>query len=287
MEEINLPKPSYATDILPFLIAHNNVNEAATSPHIHPQYEFHYNICGNKHYFIDGKFFKVHQHTLIIIPPLKIHRAIRDPHVKYDSYVINFTDELFKTLTQMPMIGESERIRPSFFDMSLIGAMLPYTVTFKDTDHRKMVKLLKRCQSSEQASDTLQTLSAFIEILRLINKCYDPFAVDDESVPENWSDRVLQYAENHLYEDISVTQIAQSLYVNRTHLMETFKKETKMTIHHYITLRRLSEAQKLLLTGYNVGETAAKTGFKTLSHFTKTFKQEFGTTPIKFVKDHI
>ena len=50
----------------------------------------------------------------------------------------------------------------------------------------------------------------------------------------------------------------------------------------YIRKKRLAHACSLLAEGYNVSETAYKTGFSDPNYFSKTFKKEFGVTPTEY-----
>jgi AraC-like DNA-binding protein len=50
----------------------------------------------------------------------------------------------------------------------------------------------------------------------------------------------------------------------------------------YIRKKRLNKACELLREGYNVSETAYKTGFVYPSYFTRCFKKEFGIKPTEY-----
>ena len=52
----------------------------------------------------------------------------------------------------------------------------------------------------------------------------------------------------------------------------------------YIRKKRLNKACELLRDGYNVTETAYKTGFANPNYFSKAFKKEFGVKPTEYQK---
>ena len=270
-----------------FLIAHNTNNSVPTVPHLHAQYEIYYNMCGGEYYFINGNFISVKPYDLVIIPKLQIHKALLKINTEYESYVINFDDYIINTLLNMTMIGEKTRRNYQFINLSQIGKTIPYKVHLDEKKHQKAIKLFEECRLYEQASDQFMTIIKFIEIMMFINNCFKnaPNIEFENFVPESWSNKVLQFVEEHLTENVSVMSIADGLFVNRTYLIETFKEETGMTIHHYIILRRLAESQKMLYEGFSIKETAFKCGFKNTSHFTKTFQQHLGFTPSYFQKN--
>ena len=53
----------------------------------------------------------------------------------------------------------------------------------------------------------------------------------------------------------------------------------------YIRRRRMARACELLREGFNVSETAYRTGYSDPNYFTKVFKKEFGCTPTEYIAD--
>ena len=270
-----------------FLVAHNNHNTIIPIPHLHSQYEIYYNISGGDYYLINDRFISVKPYDLVIIPKLQIHKSIRSLKSDYNAYVVNFSDNIINTLLTLPMLGDIDMKPLPFIDLSQIGITLPYKIHLNILEHETLVSLFEKCRTSEQSCDNLSTLIHFIEILKFINEHFKGATITDlrRCDPTRHSDKVLQYIEQHLTEDISSTCISDSLFINRTHLLETFKAETGITLHNYITLRRLAEAQKMLYEGFTIKDTVQKCGFKNTSHFTKTFRQKLGYTPGFFQKN--
>ena len=270
-----------------FLVAHNTRNSMIPIPHLHPQFEIYYNISGGDSYFINDRFISVKPYDLVIIPKLQIHKSIRSLKSDYNAYVVNFTDNIINTVLNLPMLGNIDMEPLPFIDLSQVGITLPYKIHLSIHEHESLVSLLEKCRTSEQACDNLSTLIHFIEILKFINEHFKGTTITTSNnfEPTRHSDKVLQYIEQHLTEDISSTSVADSLFINRTHLLETFKSETGITLHSYLTLRRLAEAQKMLYEGFTIKDTVQKCGFKNTSHFTKTFRQKLGYTPGFFQKN--
>ena len=65
--------------------------------------------------------------------------------------------------------------------------------------------------------------------------------------------------------------------------LAAFKQEFTDTFHtsprRWIIRRRLAEARRRIQQGQRPAEVCAEVGFKSLSHFSRTFKQEFGIPP--------
>ncbi len=97
------------------------------------------------------------------------------------------------------------------------------------------------------------------------------------------SDRAISYMEQHFYENISLDEVARSLFVSTAHFIRTFKKETGSTPHQYLNrYRLLVAAQQLEFSDQRVDEIAGQLGFSSASHFISSFRQYYGCTPMQY-----
>ncbi|MBP3632978.1 MAG: AraC family transcriptional regulator [Oscillospiraceae bacterium] len=78
---------------------------------------------------------------------------------------------------------------------------------------------------------------------------------------------------------LSVSQMAQELGINRSHLSRVFKSRMGESIQEYILRVRLAEARRHLLAGFSVTETAQLCGFGDRSTFSRIFSRETGYSP--------
>ncbi len=86
-------------------------------------------------------------------------------------------------------------------------------------------------------------------------------------------------------ENFGVTDICSSIGMSRPQLYRKFTALTNMSIGRYIRSYRLYKAKVMLESrASNVTEAALASGFKNLSHFSTTFREEFGYSPSEVVK---
>jgi YesN/AraC family two-component response regulator len=91
------------------------------------------------------------------------------------------------------------------------------------------------------------------------------------------------YIFKHLYEDISLSHLAELVNLNPNYLSELFKKEVSISISEFIQKERVREAGKLLISSnYSLLEIATWLNFHDQSHFTRVFKKFTGTTPKQY-----
>jgi len=93
-------------------------------------------------------------------------------------------------------------------------------------------------------------------------------------------ERVKLYMRENFMEDISLSQLADFSNMSVFHFNRLFKKITYSTPYKYLLGVRLQLAQlHLRNTSQPVTEVAFASGFKSLDHFSATYKEHFGTAP--------
>lgn len=91
---------------------------------------------------------------------------------------------------------------------------------------------------------------------------------------------ILNYVNENLTSEISITILASKFYINPNYMCSLFKKEVGETLIEYISKRRIDYACKLLLeTELPISDISEKCGFNDYFYFTKVFKKFNHTTP--------
>lgn len=86
-------------------------------------------------------------------------------------------------------------------------------------------------------------------------------------------------------ETFDIRHICNALNMSRTQLYRKFRSLTNMTVTRYLRTLRLHRAREILSgRQVNVAEAAYKTGFRNVSHFSRTFTHEFGINPSDLLK---
>lgn len=87
------------------------------------------------------------------------------------------------------------------------------------------------------------------------------------------------YLDTHFTENISIQQVADSLYVNRRYLTKKFTSTYGCSPQQYLMNLRLDFADKLLKQGHSVTYAAIMSGCSNPSNFSGQYKQRFGRSP--------
>lgn len=97
--------------------------------------------------------------------------------------------------------------------------------------------------------------------------------------------RMQDYIENNLYEEISLSQLSRASLFSPWHSHRLFKSYTGLTPAEYIRKLRLSKsAIRLKNKGCPVTEAASEYGFSSIDGYTRAFHREFGCNPGEYSK---
>lgn len=96
--------------------------------------------------------------------------------------------------------------------------------------------------------------------------------------------QVMNFIDDHLSEDISLTEVADYAGVSDYHFRQVFFYLSGMTLHEYIKGRKLSEANKELLNQEKVTDIAFKYGYESVEGFSRAFKKWSGYLPSEVSK---
>ncbi len=92
--------------------------------------------------------------------------------------------------------------------------------------------------------------------------------------------RVCGYVDEHFMQPINRAETAAALGLHPNHLSRLFRRFGEQTFTGYLNERRLQHSAHLLLDSRRtVADIAAACGFQSATHFNRTFKARFGTTP--------
>ncbi|BBH24100.1 hypothetical protein Back11_54450 [Paenibacillus baekrokdamisoli] len=91
------------------------------------------------------------------------------------------------------------------------------------------------------------------------------------------------YVHAHIAEDLSLTRMAEIVYLNPYYLSRLYKKLSGITLTDYVIHVRIEKAKELLRgTNLKVNEIAQEIGFESSAYFTRFFKRLTKMTPIEY-----
>lgn len=95
--------------------------------------------------------------------------------------------------------------------------------------------------------------------------------------------RAKEFIGEHLEEDLTLQQVAESVGFSQFHFARAFRRSTGLTPQQYLVQQRINRAKELLTKGdLPLVEVSIQAGFKNQSHFTTLFRKFTALTPKAF-----
>lgn len=237
--------------------------------HSHEHYEIYMFLEGDATYVVEEKSYSLEPNDIIVIRKHEMHRIYHNSPSKYRRCVLWVFPEFF---TQNGC-GGYERAFTDFSPGSgnKISADLVRSCGLYDA-----FKRLEKYTEDFSATDTPIEKAIVTEILYLINTVTDFSASDALKSPVK---RVITYINNHYTECISLEELEKLFFISRYHLCRMFRRATGLTVHGYITNKRLNHACELRASGLSLSEAAELAGFSTYSAFYRAYISRYGESP--------
>ena len=127
------------------------------------------------------------------------------------------------------------------------------------------------------------------KIRDILNKATDVETLEKDTLsPQDsaFMTELYQLMENELANsELDVSRMTEMLHISRTKFYYKVKGLTGENPSVFFKRYKLNRAAQLLSERkYNVSEIADMTGFSTLSHFSTSFKKQFGVSPSEYIK---
>lgn len=119
-----------------------------------------------------------------------------------------------------------------------------------------------------------------------------PFGLEEEELNRRLEQRLDDLAKRtqfYLRKDVSLKEVAASLFTNRTYASRMINKLKGCKFNDYVNQLRLQKADELFHTKdymntHSIKDLAEDCGFASVSTFRRAFAKKFDATPLSFVK---
>ena len=159
------------------------------------------------------------------------------------------------------------------------------SVEFNTIQYRT-IRLIEEMRSDQFGKETqifLYVSDLLMQINRTVYEQHHPLT---RKAQLSLYEQLCFYIDEHLSEDLSLERLAAELFVSKYHIAHVFKDEIGMSIHQYISKKRLARCREALLGDVPVTKVYLLFGFHDYSSFYRAFKKEYGISPKDFKELH-
>lgn len=255
-----------------FSIALNKNHTKAGVPfklHVHNNYEIFMFLQGNSSYVIEENVYDLKPYDIIVIRKNQMHRVHHNSPSVYHRIVLNVAPEFFSTY------GCTEYEEQFIDPYSEIGNKID-AETVKNNGIYDAFMRMSDYTDNFKNLDSPIARAGVMEILYLINsiKSYSKSETENSQLK-----KVISHINKNFSQPITLDMLEKKFFISKYHLCHIFPQATGMTVHQYITKKRLTLAKDLLKSGVSVNDAAKKSGFNNYSSFYRAFTNEYGYPP--------
>lgn len=160
-----------------------------------------------------------------------------------------------------------------------------YSVT--STNIQQYLDIILKCMNCSYGTleDELKLNELTYRFLRLLLTDGVEFSTGVKQKFSQLAMEAMTYIGEHYIEEITVSDVADHLAVNRSHLSRVFQNQFGMSMRDWILRVRMNRAAYLLsMTNESVENISYQVGFRSLVVFSRIFKKVTGETPTHYRK---
>lgn len=251
--------------------------------HYHSFYEIIYVLEGEYHCLLENQSYHMKKGDFLLINSNVMHRYDwKESGEKLSSkrIILWITPKMLEELSDGKMDLEACFLKkdtcayhfPVYYEEQLRGYLLKVAMC---------AAMDVELPGAKQVLDRGYLTLFFVYLNTLCNKNEYPFAANEEAT-HPVVEAVSAYILAHMEEGITVDDLAAQVHMSKYHFLRKFKELTGMTVHTYITNKRLISACQALREGCGITEACQRSGFTDYSSFLRNFKNTFGVSPGKY-----
>lgn len=262
---------------------YSDLHFGKVAPHVHDYYEFYLFLEGDAAIEIGERLMPLRRDTLALIPPGVMHHSVvaEDTDVPYRRFVFwvsrQFADRLLADSPDYAYL----------FQQAASGKR--YLFSFPSGSFNlilsKMIRLLEEVKGGRYGRAAFLTLCACDLILTMNRIVYEEEHRESEK-EQDLLQALTSYIEQHPGEDLSLEALSSRFYVSRYYIAHLFRDSLGISVHQYITKKRLSGCRSAMLSGENITKVCESFGFSDYSVFYRAFKKEYGMSPKEYLEIH-
>ncbi|WP_254776840.1 AraC family transcriptional regulator [Paenibacillus sp. yr247] len=247
-----------------------------TVNHFHDHYEIYYLLSGKRYYFIQDRSYFIQEGDLVFIDKNELHKTRNvdiDPH---ERILLSFDDRWIRS------IGEdaSTHLLVPFQQKKIIFSLRGSNRTFVES----LLFQLLREQQQVLSGWKLNSRALFTQLLIFCSRLTDKLSSVEEH-PQAYNPKIFEivaYINEQYRNRLTLGSISETFFISPSYFCRSFKETTGFSFVEYLNNVRIREAQRLLReTKEKVIHIAEQSGFDSVAHFGRVFKQVTSQTPLE------
>lgn len=261
---------------------YSDLNFQTLPAHKHDYYEFYLFLEGDLDLEISGHARPLHPGDMVLVPPGVSHHALMHssdrPYRRFvlwvsQEYVARLLKESPDYVFLMQRAATSGRCYYHFHEAEFSSIQ------------SRLIRLLEEFHSNRYGRNAAVYL-ALNDLLLYMNRIIYEREHPVVSGSGDLMQEITLFIDEHLTEDLSLDVLANHVCLSKYYIAHYFKDSLGISIHQYITKKRLQSCSEAIAAGSDITRTFDEYGFRDYSSFYRMFRKEYGMSPREYQEAH-
>ncbi|MBQ8583261.1 MAG: helix-turn-helix transcriptional regulator [Clostridia bacterium] len=220
---------------------------------------------------LEGRELTLSRDSAILLLPLGYYSVRVAPDTVFETYTVSFSrDAVFGYARELlsTLLGDNEEKELSrVFDFGKMS--------------REIISTLERADISDSLPERERRVylsSLLCELVAFLSATSSEPALPDDS---DFAVRVMQFVNENIKGEMSLDKISRYFFVSKFYLCRAFKARFGISVHEYITTKRIMLSRQLISAGETASAAAYKVGFGDYSSFYRAYRKVVGEVPAR------
>jgi AraC-like DNA-binding protein len=248
--------------------------------HYHDFYEIYYLVSGSRTYFIKDRTYTIHKGDLVFIDNYELHRTGDTDNPEHERILIYFDKEWLASLGP----AYTDLLKSPFHRKE-------HTLSLKLSDQTAMEQLLFTMVTEQEQKPLGWELHLQALLMQFMILCGRLAAEEPGHAPENYHPlhrkmtEITGFINQNYKSNLTLTIISETFSISPSYFCRNFKEFSGFTFIEYLNTIRVREAQRLLReTKTKVIDISEQSGFESIAHFGRVYKQLTKQSPLQYRK---
>ena len=248
---------------------YSDLNFQTLPAHTHDYYEFYLFLEGDLDLEISGHARPLHPGDMVLVPPGVSHHALMHssdrPYRRFvlwvsQEYVARLLKESPDYVFLMQRAATSSRCYYHFHEAEFSSIQ------------SRLIRLLEEFHSNRYGRNAAVYL-ALNDLLLYMNRIIYEREHPVVSGSGDLMQEITLFIDEHLTEDLSLDVLANHVCLYKYYIAHYFKDSLGISIHQYITKKRLQSCSEAIAAGSDITRTFDEYGFRDYSSFYRMFRK--------------
>jgi AraC-like DNA-binding protein len=248
--------------------------------HFHEDVEILLSLSSSGDFFIENELYPLRRGALFLLREATLHKSVAGEF--YKRYVLHISPDTLQEFStpQSNLLAFAQKVSGR-------------SAQLNDKETALLTRMFQRLEKPHDKSfcGDIRRTSQLLDFLIAAFSFFAGAAAENRAESANFGFAkiapLIRYIPAHIAEPLSLDSLAARFFVNKYHMCHIFKSATGFSVMEYIIHCRVLKARELLRQGLGVQESGERVGFRSNSHFIRTFGALTGTSPRRYAREYL